>query len=77
MTLVTCHTPGCGNAEIAIDLILNHTNPETGMTEWVDGVACGVCGNDITDVADSVNPQQTSGSVTSFSSASSASPDGG
>jgi hypothetical protein len=37
---VTCHTPGCGNADQAIAL---HLAPETS------DVACGVCGNPITD----------------------------
>jgi hypothetical protein len=37
---VTCHTDGCGNAGIAIAL---------SMTEDA-AVACGVCGQPITDV---------------------------
>ena len=49
MALVTCHTEGCGNAGIAIDLPLTYLDDETGETVTVDSVACGVCGQPITD----------------------------
>jgi hypothetical protein len=39
---VTCHTEGCGNAEVAIDISrLDDTIP----------VVCGPCGQPITDVS--------------------------
>jgi hypothetical protein len=47
--LVTCHTPDCENNGIAIDLTLTYTD-ETGETVNVDAVACGVCGQEITDI---------------------------
>jgi len=48
MTAVTCHTPGCANEGIPIDLNLTYTDDD-GQTQTVDAVACGVCGNPITD----------------------------
>lgn len=49
MATVTCHTSGCGNAEIPIDLDLTFVD-EDGTTRTVDSVACGVCGQPIDDV---------------------------
>lgn len=39
---LTCHTPGCGNSEIAI---------KAQYPEDVDILFCGVCSAEITDVA--------------------------
>lgn len=39
MPRLTCHTPGCGNADIPIQLDVD-----------ADAYACGVCGEPITDV---------------------------
>lgn len=50
MTAVTCHTEGCLNAEIPIDLDLTWEDDE-GETHNVDAVVCGVCGQPITDIA--------------------------
>ena len=46
---VTCHTEGCRNADIPIDLTLEYEDEE-GLTRTVDAVACGVCGQPITDL---------------------------
>lgn len=47
--IVTCHTPGCGNAEQPIDL----TFPDVdGHPLVLDAVLCGPCGQPITDVVD-------------------------
>jgi len=50
MSTVTCHTDGCANAEIAIDLPTTYEDEETGETRSVDAVICGVCGQPIEDV---------------------------
>lgn len=50
MTAATCHTDGCPNAEITIDVETTYTDPDTGETMTVEGVICGVCGNPITDL---------------------------
>lgn len=50
MTLVTCHTPGCPNADQTIDLDLTFTD-ENGESQRVDSVICGVCDQPITDIA--------------------------
>lgn len=50
MAIVTCHTEGCGNGGIGIDLPLTWTDDD-GETVAVDAVSCGVCGQEITDVA--------------------------
>ena len=46
MAKLTCHTTGCSNAGIPIDLDI--VDPETGQP--VDVVVCGACGQSITDV---------------------------
>lgn len=48
MSIVTCHTPGCGNAGIDIDMEL--TIEIDGEPTVVDQVVCGVCNQPITDV---------------------------
>lgn len=49
MATVTCHTEGCGNAGVAIELA-RPVDDETGqpLDPWV--IICGVCGQPITDV---------------------------
>lgn len=49
MAIVTCHTEGCGNAEIPIDVDNTYTDPETGETQTITAFACGVCGQSIGD----------------------------
>jgi YgiT-type zinc finger domain-containing protein len=48
MATVTCHTEGCENANVAIDVTTEWTD-EDGETQHVDDVVCGVCGQPITD----------------------------
>ena len=47
---VVCHTQGCGNAGIPLEMGLSWPNEETGETEYVGAVYCGVCGKEIRDV---------------------------
>lgn len=49
MATVTCHTENCGNADHPITLELTYTDEE-GTTQDVDAVACGSCGQQITDI---------------------------
>lgn len=46
-TILTCHTEGCGNADIAIpvDPVDMDGNPAP-----VGTAVCGACGNEITDI---------------------------
>lgn len=46
----TCHTAGCGNADIPIPYTSTWTDEETGETHTVDEVVCGVCSQPITDL---------------------------
>lgn len=48
MAWLTCHTQGCGNEGVPIELDI--IDPETG--EPVSSVLCGPCGQPITDVSD-------------------------
>lgn len=48
--IVTCHTPDCGNADVALDMTM--TDPDTGDVIVPDSYVCGVCGQPITDVTD-------------------------
>jgi hypothetical protein len=48
VTTVTCHTEGCGNEGIGLELDLTWTDEE-GTEHAVDQVVCGVCGQTITD----------------------------
>jgi hypothetical protein len=53
----TCHTDGCGNAEQPIEVgDLTYTDEDTGQTATAS-VACGVCGQPITDITDSDAPE--------------------
>lgn len=50
MTRAICHTEGCGNAGHPIDVgDLTYTDEDTGE-QRTSGVACGVCGQPITDL---------------------------
>ena len=49
MATVICHTDGCANAELPLSVSLTYEDEE-GNTQSVDAVACGVCGQEITDV---------------------------
>jgi hypothetical protein len=49
MSTVTCNTGGCANAGIPIELDLTWTDEEGGI-HTVGAVACGVCGQSITDI---------------------------
>lgn len=51
MTTVTCHTEGCANAGIPLDVSLSWTD-DAGDAHTVTEVICGPCGNPITDIAD-------------------------
>lgn len=46
MVTVTCHTDGCGNAGIPIVFDFTGVPPD----EMPNAYACGVCGEQITDV---------------------------
>jgi hypothetical protein len=50
MAVLTCRTADCPNAGIPIEIDLTWTD-ENGDTQDVDGAACGVCGETITDIA--------------------------
>jgi hypothetical protein len=49
MAVATCHTDGCTNAEVPIEITTSWTD-EFGEEHPVHGVTCGVCGQSITDV---------------------------
>jgi hypothetical protein len=50
--LATCHTDGCGNNGIPIDVgDLTYTDDETGQTYPMTAV-CGVCGQPIDDLTE-------------------------
>jgi hypothetical protein len=51
MRTVTCHTEGCFNNGIPIELDLVAVDEETGQSSPVDGVTCGMCRQPITDIA--------------------------
>jgi hypothetical protein len=48
MNTCTCHTEGCENDGVPVELALSFEMD--GMTMWVDVVYCGACGQEITDV---------------------------
>lgn len=54
MAYVTCHTPGCANAGIHIEVELTYKDWDTGEIERIDQVVCGVCSKPITDVQEDV-----------------------
>lgn len=56
MANVTCHTPGCSNAEQTIELQLWVPDIDGNLTH-VDAVYCGVCGQLIVDVTDDRPPE--------------------
>jgi hypothetical protein len=47
---VTCHTEGCGNAGISIEVCIGYDDDVTGEQIHSDHVYCGVCGQEITDI---------------------------
>lgn len=49
MTNVTCHTDGCPNAGIPLDVQLSWTDDD-GETHETTDIVCGPCGNPITDI---------------------------
>jgi hypothetical protein len=50
MSIVTCHTENCGNAEIAIDIGDLTYRDDEGRIQQITTVVCGVCGQPITDI---------------------------
>jgi hypothetical protein len=51
MATVTCHTDGCGNAGIGLEVDLFWTDSD-GTVYPIDTVQCGVCGEPITDITE-------------------------
>lgn len=49
MATVTCHTDTCPNSDVGIEVSLTYVD-ENGDSQTVDGVACGACGQPITDI---------------------------
>jgi len=49
MTSVICHTPGCLNEDIPVELETTYVD-DGGQTRDVDAVICGPCGEPITNV---------------------------
>lgn len=49
MSTVTCHTEGCGNDGIPIEMNLT-TRDEAGTVQQITLVICGVCGQPIYDI---------------------------
>jgi hypothetical protein len=57
MSHATCHTDGCDNNGIPVDVgDLTAVDDATGDT-YTMGVCCGVCGQPITDITDSPPPE--------------------
>jgi hypothetical protein len=53
MNTVTCHTDGCANSGITIDMQLSFDVVDidgTTTTYTVGSVSCGICGQPITDI---------------------------
>jgi NAD-dependent dihydropyrimidine dehydrogenase PreA subunit len=48
MTLVACQTETCPSQGIEVEVDLTFVD-EDGQTQTVDGVACGACGQPITN----------------------------
>lgn len=55
MSIVICHTEGCGNEGVPIELATTWTDEEGGVHD-VGAVICGACGQPITDIT---NPENT------------------
>lgn len=49
----TCHTEGCDNADLPIEVVCDYPDPDNPAAPLttVSQVNCGVCGQQITDVA--------------------------
>ena len=54
--VVTCHTDGCPNAGIPIEMQLTWDD-EDGTEHRVGSVACGPCGQPITDIVYDGTPE--------------------
>jgi hypothetical protein len=52
METCTCHTDGCENNGIPIEMLLTYED-DAGNTLRVDSVVCGACGQTITDIVES------------------------
>lgn len=50
MSIVTCHTEGCENAGIPLEMTLSGVDADTGDAWQVASVSCGPCGQPITDI---------------------------
>ena len=48
---VTCHTAGCENAGVPIEVESESTDPATGEVTTVGAFVCGPCGYAITDIS--------------------------
>jgi hypothetical protein len=61
MATVTCHTPGCENNGIPLEVVTEWTDTD-GNEQTVDNVQCGACGREIRDVdpplGDHMTPHQ-------------------
>lgn len=53
---LTCHTTGCVNQDVAIDLDITVTDDTTQAVTYVDSVVCGWCRQPITDVQPPYTP---------------------
>lgn len=54
MSTVICHTEGCANNGLPIELATTWVDEEGGVHD-VGAVVCGVCGQTITDITPSEN----------------------
>ncbi|HEY7487131.1 MAG TPA: hypothetical protein VH912_21930 [Streptosporangiaceae bacterium] len=53
MSTVTCHTEGCDNNGVPLQLDLTVYDPDTGQPAGTTStVICGPCGQPITDIQD-------------------------
>lgn len=55
MATATCHTEGCGNAGVPLEVTTTMVDEATGDTIHI-GVVCGVCNQPITDVVEGDGP---------------------
>lgn len=50
MSTVTCHTEGCENVDIPLEMTLSGVDDITGEPWQVSAVYCGVCSQPIIDI---------------------------
>ena len=50
MSVCTCHTEGCPNRDVPLQMQLTFVDDVTGETYAVAAVVCGPCGQPITDI---------------------------